>query len=185
MADNTFLGTFVTQYARLMLPLKEALQTESNFRALFLDLGWAIPSPPVTEAQTVVNAIESLIDNLDNLPTSPTELDIITVLADVSEVYSSVKNFTTAIANSTSGIAPFQNVFIAEFPGDLFNYMICKYLNETSKIVFNGLLSLNIVEYFPIEKNDPRPSYIKIRINYAKMGTLISNPDDLVKTAFR
>lgn len=185
MADNTFLGTFVTQYARLMLPLKEALQTESNFRALFLDLGWAIPSPPVTEAQTVVNAIESLIDNLDNLPTSPSELDIITVLADVSEVYSSVKNFTNAIANSTSGIAPFQNVFIAEFPGDLFNYMICKYLNETSKIVFNGLLSLNIVEYFPIEKNDPRPSYIKIRINYAKMGTLISNPDDLVKTAFR
>lgn len=50
MADNTFLGRFVTQYARLVLPLKEALQDEAACRELFFNLGWKITNPPVTQA---------------------------------------------------------------------------------------------------------------------------------------
>jgi len=182
MADNTFLGSFVTQYATLVLPLKEALESESKFRALFLDLGWSIPNPPVSEAQAIVGTIDSLIDNLDNLPSSPTELDMISLLADVSGVFLSVKNFADAVADTTTGIGNLQGIFKSEFPKDLFNYLICNYLQETSNTAFNSLVALNIINYIDIEENEPRPEYVKIKIDYTNLGTLITNPTQLIKS---
>ncbi|SFO28569.1 hypothetical protein SAMN05421741_1334 [Paenimyroides ummariense] len=183
MADNTFLGSFVTQYARLILPLKEALESESKFRALFLDLGWSIPTPPVSEAQAVVNNINSLIDSLDNLPSAPSEIDMIALLADVSTVYLSIKNFANTVADTTSGIGNLQGIFKSEFPNDLFNYLICRYLQNTSDILFNTLLAVDIISYTYISEELPRPAYTKIRIDYSKLGTLITNPTAIVKEA--
>ena len=185
MANNTFLGSFVTQYARLVLPLKEALESESQFRALFLDLGWSIPIPPVSQAQDVVTNINGLIDELDNLSSSPSELDMATLLLNVSEVYLSVKNFANTIANITIGIAPLQTEFIAQFPKDLFNYLICRYLQETSDILFNSLLATDIISYNDIEANAPRPGYTKIQIDYQKLATIITNPTDIVKSGIK
>lgn len=185
MADNTFLGSFVTQYSRLVLPLKEALESESKFRELFLDLGWSIPTPPVSEAQTIVGNINSLINGLDNLPSSPSELDIIALLLDVSEIYVSIKSFASAVANTTGGIAPLQNEFIAEFPKDLFNYLICRYLQETSDIVFNSMLALDIINYSNINADTPRPAYSKIKIDYPKLGILITSPTDIIKSVIK
>lgn len=182
MADNTFLGSFVTQYAQLVLPLKEALESESKFRALFLDLGWSIPNPPVTQAQAVVNNINSLIDSLDNLPLSPSELDMVSLLADVSGVFFSVNNFADAVADTTTGIGNLQDIFKSEFPTDLFNYLICRYLQETSDIAFNSLLALDIINYSNINADPPRPSFTKIKIDYPKLGTLITNPTGLVQS---
>lgn len=181
MADNTFLGSFVTQYAELILPLKKALQSESALKELFFDLGWSIPNPPIIQAQTVVNRITTLSNNLQNLPISPNEIDMIDLLIDISQVYTSVKNFANTIANTTTGIAPAQNTFKAEFPTDLFNYLICKYLQETSEIAFNSFLALSIIEYSSIEANNPRPSFTRIKIDYPKLGSLITNPLNLIQ----
>ena len=185
MADNTFLGSFATQYARLVFPLKEALESESKFRALFLDMGWSIPNPPVAEAQTIVSSINSLIDSINNLPSSPTELDIVDLLSDISSVYISVKNFGNTVANTTAGISPLQNVFITEFPQGLFNYLICRYLQESSDVLFNSLLAFEIIKYTPIEEEAPRPSYTQIKIDYPKFGTLISSPTQLIKSVLK
>lgn len=182
MGDNTFLGSFVTHYTRLIIPLKEALENEGEFEALFLDLGWTIPSPPVSEAQTIVNNINFLIDSLDNLPASPSEVDMLTLLADVSALYLSVKNFANSVASITEGIAPLQNEFINEFPQDLFNYLICKYLQETSEITFNSLLALKIINYLDVDENEPRPEYIRTIIDYHKLAQLLTNPLNVIKS---
>lgn len=182
MADNTFLGSFVTQYAQLILPLKEAIQSESSFRALFLDLGWSIPNPPVTQAQTVVNRINILTSSLDDLSESPSEIDMIMLLADINQVFVSVKNFANAIASTTSGIAPAQQVFKNEFPSDLFNYLICKYLQAYYKKGFNVFKATDIIKYSFITANNPRPSYSKIKIDFPRFITLITQPQKLIES---
>ncbi|MDR2222415.1 MAG: hypothetical protein LBE34_06715 [Flavobacteriaceae bacterium] len=182
MADNTFLGRFVTQYAQLVLPLKEALQDEASCRALFLDLGWSIPNPPINQAQAVVNKITVLSNNLKNLSSSPSEVDMISLLFDITQVYTSVQSFVNAIANTTTGIAPAQNIFKNEFPEDLFNYLICSYLNRRFEVGLNTFLALKIIEYSTVEAVNPRPSYTKIKIDYSKLGTLITNPMDVIKS---
>lgn len=182
MADNTFLGSFVTQYARLIIPLKEALEDESEFRSLLLDLGWSIPVPPISQAQIIIYSIDSLVSDLNNISESPSEMDMVNLLLNVSEVYSAVKSFANAIANTTDGIAPLQSEFISEFPTDLFSYLIYKYLQAYYKKGFNVLKATNIITFKLIPSNLSRPSYTQIKINYSRFGNLITDPLQLIKS---
>lgn|GEM_PF-984639 len=184
----------------ITLPLRLALQKDVEMKVLLRNLGWnlqAIANFPFTDFRAKLNAVDGLITGIETAIATPPEtladyLDMLDVIADLAGEIETIDDFlSTSLSITDPG---FQAEF-ATLGRDLFNYLICRYLQQRYPVLHASLSLLGIIE--PGEINAPtlivppapgetwiRESYLKSEIKLHRLRDLISDPITYLKTIY-
>jgi hypothetical protein len=162
-----FSSWLVEQLNMILRPLKKNLEDVQSFSKLLTEHGWEIPSN-VQEIQSLFPLNE--FNNLENVFEQLFETDTENVAEVYSQAYSNLKNIIIKVRKLSddrpmlNGIFPFDvNEFWSEFPEEIVDDLVIRYLESYHSSVFGLILFLGL-----IEENVRVMNGIPGRINYTK-----------------
>ena len=189
MADD-FVSGLLQAAEDLVDPLREAVGSPEDLSALLADLGCA--APLLTDAANVFTAFPQLFTDIENAVEQVAAADESGSLSPsqigdlIGDAISAIKALTAAIDGLTSpkGLGPpFDDAFWAAFPGELVDFLICRYLADEVPKLYGFLLLAGIVT----EQNivpDPaaqfRVPYLERKVHWDRLPTAATDPASLM-----
>lgn len=174
-------------------PLTRVIDNHEEAEALLYELGYVAPSE-VSAFDSLGGAIGGVFDIVDTVNAaaeSEQDTDLIKKLIDalssIKKLFTSLVNFSNDIQSNFAG-SDFlsQTNILSEISQKLINYLFIKYLQKNNNAVYNALLFLGIIEEEEIDQPEDgyNVSYVKATINWSKVGDLLTDPIDSIKSNF-
>ena len=184
-----FSSWLVEQLSMILRPLKKSLEDVQSFSKLLTEHGWEIPSN-VQEIQSLFPINE--FNNLDRVLEQLLETDTENIAEVYSQAYSSLKDIIIKVRKLSddspmlNGTVPFDvNEFWSEFPEEIVDDLVIRYLESYHSSVFGLILFLGLIEEnVRVMTGMPgRINYTKRAIHWHLLKDLI-NPLQLIRQAY-
>jgi hypothetical protein len=168
MAGKDTLAVIAEQLGLALSPLEVVLTSDEVFSAFMLELGW--------DTQTTIAAVKNLGSIATNILSAVEDgLDA----SQAASVISQIVNFFSAIEklSSASGLSgtidPVE--FASDFPGQLVDYLVGRYLLDNHALLGATLLAAGVIRQTPKAAAGKRPAYTRIDIAWSDVGNLLSD----------
>jgi hypothetical protein len=177
MAEKDTIAVIAEQIGLALSPLEIMFSSDEIFSAFMLELGWSTKTTIAAIknlgaiASNIINAVENGLDATQAL-----------------KVISQIVNFFNAVSqlSSPSGlpstIDPAE--FASDFPGQLVDYLIGRYLLNNSPILGATLLAAGVIRRTQKPAAGKRPAYIRIDIAWNQLGEVLNDPLATFKGAY-
>lgn len=191
----------VKGFGEVIEALNRGFESRNKLNRFLLQFGWSVP---VTDAElatfnsilTFRTALDQLIQLGDSLlDDSVDEFEVLEELATIAKsIYEEVKNIDIP-ANSIGMPYPFsENEFWEQIKEELAGYLIHSYIQEEHSSWYSILSFLGILDETLVWPNglvgheqsmdeslyaNKRTPYIEKRVEWSRIGTLVSSPKDL------
>ena len=172
------MGTLETLGKHLVLavtPLKKAVSDLDSFRQFIYRLGWEATGLPPSY-NNLVGKIDSAITTLEALIDNPDPAQALAILSKIKEVFEALEAI-----NETPGGVVDAAAFLSEIRERLFEILLVDYLTETQPFLLNFFKMTGVVEpiFTPASADDSRPSFIRFKLDLAKIPQILAHPDQL------
>ncbi len=172
------MGTLETLGKHLILavtPLKQAVSDLDSFRQFIYRLGWDATGIPPSYSNLIVR-IDSAVTTLEALIADPDPAQAMAMLTKIKEVFEAIE----AIQDAPPGVvdAP---AFLQEIRERLFEILVVDYLTATQPFLLNFFKMTGVIEpvFIPSPADESRPSFIRFKLNWAKIPEILLHPDRL------
>jgi hypothetical protein len=169
--DDDALRGVIEEMVLALAPLVEAAQAPDDLMGLLAELGWTAASvpPPLLDLTTAGASL------LDALGSEPGELSTAQVLASIGSLVGAID----AIRTRPDSEFP-DGLDVAAFKQtigrDLLDYCIVEYLLRHRFKVGRLLKLMGIIQLTEQPASGPRQLYVQRRVDWARVGTLLSDP---------
>jgi hypothetical protein len=202
MAEPGVLETIVAEIGKLLLPLRNAVESPAAFGSLLRRLGWDSDIIPKPIADLAVD-LQLLFERLQSLIGGGLALDgSVTVdgsgagggasgaLEDAFETIEAIGGVVQAIDDIVSAPGSLfppnlaADDFKGEFPGQLVSYLFITYLRTYHSGIGFALQALGVIRtrYQPPAGN--RPDHIEYELRFPDLPKIVSDPVTLFENAF-
>ncbi len=166
------LERLARQLVAALEPLRRAVGDEHAFRALMRRLGWDTAGLPA-EYTSVGEAIAEAARAADALGDTPAPAAIADLLSRARTAYDAVRG----IAVAPPGVDA--ETFLTEIGEQLFEILLTDYLSAEQPEAFNLLSALGVIEMEDIPSTAQRPGYVRPRIKWQDIPTIVTDPASL------
>jgi hypothetical protein len=168
MADRDTLTVIAEQLGLALSPLEIVLSSDDIFSAFMLELGWdtATTIAPVKNLGSIVTTILSAVE--DGLDPSQAA----NVISQIVNVFSAIEQLSSA-SSLPGTIDPVE--FASDFPGQLVDYLIGRYLLDNHALLGATLLAAGVIRRTAKPATGKRPAYIRIDIAWSDVGNLLND----------
>src|SRR5258708_15826429 len=201
MADEPGTLEQIAQELGLALAPLEVLLSPENLPTLLLELG--LDSPPALNGD--VAFVQKLVDAANKAVAIAPQLEIISQAAesgDDQQLITAVAQLLIIVGELASALDALANdfkraaagsmdagslaAFVEEMVSRIFENVLLRYLDSNHPVLWQFLALLTLVEY---KSHDTAPdgsgvTLLRRRLHFDRIGTLFSNPLDLLKTAY-
>jgi len=168
MAGKDTLAVIAEQLGLALSPLDVALTSDEIFSAFMSQLGWdtAAAIAPVKNlgaiATSILGAVEEGLD----------ESQALTVISQVVNFFSAVEQLASA-----SGLPATIDAgeFHSDFPGQLTDYLVGRYLLDNHAALGAALLAAGVIRKTLKPAAGKRPAYTRIDIAWSDVGDLLKD----------
>lgn len=163
------LSYALQQILAAMRSLREALQDDGNFRALFLKLGWRAPAVPSGWSALVadITAFEQAVASLDDDP------DLVTVLDALASV-DALRVHLDGLSTAPPGVNAER--FLADARAYLLERLLVDRLATAAPRWFGVLQLLGIINAEPQAADAERAAHVRYRIDVTALEDLFAEP---------
>jgi len=168
MAGKDTLAVIAQELGLALQPVETALSSDAAFSAFMRLLGWDTATAIAAVknlgsiASNILNAVESGLDE-----------------SQAADVISQVVNFFSAVGQlaSASGLPATIDVaeFQADFPGQLIDYLVGRYLLDNHAVLGATLLAAGVIRQTPKPAAGKRPAYLRTDIAWSNIGDLLKD----------
>ncbi len=177
MAGKDTLAVIAEQLGLALSPLDVALTSDEIFSAFMLQLGWdtAAAIAQVKNLGAIATSILSAVDNgLD-------ESQALNVISQIVNFFSAVGQLASASGlPATIDAAEFQS----DFPGQLTDYLVGRYLLDNHAALGATLLAAGVIRKTLRPAAGKRPAYIRIEIAWSDIGNLLKDGLSTLRGAY-
>ena len=181
MADKDTLSIIAEEIGSAFMPLKEMVETPDAFISSMKELGW--------DANQVVQPIQDLVNLVDPIITLLETGEV--NFGNITQLLSLLKNLISGIEGLVSkpdslfsGIAATANEFKNDFPSEIAQYLVVEYLLNQQAKAGSLLQLLGIITVKHVNSTGTRPAYFRKEIHFDKIGTIFSDPLQLLKDLY-
>lgn len=196
--ENKQLG-LIKAISEIIYPLKRA-SADSYYRdRLFSALGWDfknISGFPYSDLENALSDISDLFDDLEEIINNPPESlpELLEALQTTKELFTCIENVKDLVDAASASIleADFKIEF-KKIGKELFNFLICGYLQTKHPKLFQGLSLLGIIEAYinvpPVTGGSVgnewiRKGYTISEFHFNRIGDLFANPKQYFKDMY-
>lgn len=178
---------------QILEEFNQALNDPKDFQYLLNKNGWVVENLSgsqlglIRTAINVSDSVEQILSLLVQIKGGKNNFNTLLnqILPIIENTYDIIDNVKYISSSSFNFFPVNQADFWAEFGANLFDTYFASYLKNKSSILFAILyLSDIITEDQVYPAGAKRIPYKKYRINWAQLGTLISNPKDIIHDAY-
>jgi hypothetical protein len=177
MPGKDTLAVIAEQLGIALLPIDTALTSEATFAAFMRVLGWDT-SGYIAAVQNLGSIVKNILDLVQN------GLDE----AEAPNAISQVMNFFNAVSqlSSASGLPGTidPGEFKSDFPGQLADYLVGRYLLNSGPTLGAILLAAGVIRRTPKPAAGKRPAYIRIDIAWNDIGNVLNDPFGIFRNAY-
>ncbi len=177
MPGKDTLAVIAEQLGLALSPIETAVISEDTFAAFMRLLGWETAGyiPVVQNLGALVTNIISAVENgLD-------ETQAANVISQIVNLFSAVSQLSSASGlPGTIDVAEFQS----DFPGQLVDYLVGRYLLNNSPKLGAALLAAGVIRQTPKPAAGKRPAYIRIDIAWNDIGNVLNDPLGTFRNAY-
>ena len=177
MAGKDTLAVIAEQLGLALSPIETALISDGTFSAFMRLLGWdtAGPIAAVKNLGSIVkNILDAVEDGLD-------ESEAGNLISQIVNLFNAVSQLSSASGlPGTIDVAEFQS----DFPGQLVDYLIGRYLLNNHPTLGASLLAAGVIRQTPKPAAGKRPAYIRIDIAWEDLGNVLSDPFGVFRNAY-
>lgn len=171
----------------------QALNSPEDFQYLLNKNGWVVENITASQLEAIRSAInisdsvEQIISLLTQVKSGTGNFNNILnqLLPLIQTTYGIIDNIKTISSTSFSFFPVNQSIFWIEFGQNLFDTFFASYLEKKNSFLFVTLYLADIIKeetFYPT--GSKRIPYKKYIIDWAKLGTLVSNPQNLVHDTY-
>jgi hypothetical protein len=180
MADTDTLAQLAEEVGLALAPLDAALQTPASFGAFMIELGWnlAVIPAPIAALSGALSALIGILDTGD--------IDASTVEAALTAIGGLIGGIQ-AIANQPASAWPptvDAAEFVAEFPGQLIDFLLIDYLLTQQTPIGQVLQALGVIRVEAVVATATRPAYTNRSIAWSDLSRVLSAPTGVFTDAW-
>jgi hypothetical protein len=177
MAGTDTLAVIAEQLALALDPLNAALSSSANFSAFMRTLGWDTSGyiAPVQNLGALATTLTSLVeDGLDPSQAAQAISQVVNLFSAVSQL------------SSASGLPATidEGEFTSDFPGQLTDYLIAKYLLRNQPVLGAILQAFGIISQTQKPAAGKRPAYTRLDISWNNVGAVLSDPLNTLRSTY-
>ncbi len=177
MAGKDTLTVIAEQLGLAMSPLDTALISDGTFSAFMRLLGWDT-SGYIGAVKNLGSIVRNILDAVEN---GLDEAQAADVISQIVNLFSAVSQLSSASGlPGTIDVAEFQS----DFPGQLVDYLVGRYLLGTKPTLGATLLAAGVIRQTPMPAAGKRPPYIRIDIAWNDVGNVLSDPLGVFRNAY-
>ncbi|MCB0705590.1 MAG: hypothetical protein KDC34_09790 [Saprospiraceae bacterium] len=183
MVQKNTLSMLVTEAAKMLVPLEQAVSSPEAFKTFMIQMGWQpddIPQPVLAISDSVVglkNALEDAIDgDLDLSQIDNIRAYIVQLIDGIND-----------ISNAPDAAIPLKlraDGFKTEFPIQLLQFLLVDYLQNHQKTAGFLLKSLGIVKTTFSDPGGDRMPFMDYQFDLSQIPDLLSNPLTIFENAY-
>jgi hypothetical protein len=180
MADDDTLAQLATEVALALSPLTTALDAPANFQAFAAELGWDLAEIP-----TAVAAVGGALAELDTV--LEVGIDGASAGSAVGAIRSAVQAIQSVGSQPSGGLPPTVDatVFLAEFPGQLVDFLLIDYLLTQRPPWGQVLRVLGVIRLEEVAAAGLRPAFTRRSIAWSDLGRVLSDPTAVFTDAYQ
>jgi hypothetical protein len=168
MAGRDTLTVIAEQLGLALSPLEVVLTSDDVFSAFMLELGWDTKTS-IAAVKNLGAIATSVISQVENgLDASQAA----SVIGQIVNFFASVEKLTSA-SGLPATIDPAE--FAADFPGQLVDYLVGRYLLDNHATLGATLLAAGVIRQTVKPAAGKRPAYIRIDIGWSDIGNLLND----------
>ncbi len=168
MAGKDTLAVIAEELGLALQPIETALTSDAAFSAFMRQLGWdtATAIAAIKNLGAIVSSILNAVENgLDE--------------SQAADVISQIVNFFSAAGqlSSASGLPATIDVaeFQADFPGQLVDFLVARYLLDNHATLGATLLAAGVIRQTAKPAAGKRPAYLRLDIAWNDIGNLLKD----------
>ena len=177
MAGKDTIGAIAQELGLALQPIETAVSSEGAFSAFMRVLGWDT-SGYITAVQNlgsiVTNILSAVEDGLD-----PNQA--LNVISQIVNFFNAVSQLSSA-SGLPGTIDPTE--FANDFPGQLVDYLVGRYLLNNRPTLGASLLAAGVIRKTQKPAAGKRPAYVRIDIAWSDLGNVLSDPLSTFKGAY-
>jgi hypothetical protein len=168
MAGRDTLTVIAEQLGLALSPLEFMVSSDEIFSAYMLELGWDTQTSiaAVKNLGAIATSVISQVENGLDASQAPS------VISQIVNFFSSVEKLSSA-AGLPATIDPVE--FAADFPGQLVDYLVGRYLLDNHALLGATLLAAGVIRQTAKPAAGKRPAYIRIDIAWNDIGNLLKD----------
>ncbi len=180
MAEKDTVARIEEELGLALTPFTDAFTSADHFESFMRELGW--------ELSVIPNAVGQIAAPLQSLRAilEPGELDIASVAGAVSSI-GSILDAIDAVGSQAPGSFP-NTVdgaqFVAEFPGQLVDYLLVEYMLNQQGQVGRLLMALGVIRLEPVVEAGKRPAYVKRSVAWSDLANVLDDPAGVFRNAW-
>jgi hypothetical protein len=180
VAEKDTVATIAEELGLALTPFTDAFASVDHFEAFMRELGW--------DLSVIPNSIEQIGSPLQSLRAllEPGELDVASVAAAISSI-GSVLNAIDSIGSQAPGSFP-NTVdgaqFVAEFPGQLVDYLLVEYLLNQQGQIGRLLMTLGAIRLEPVAEAGTRLAYVRRSVAWSDLAKVLDDPAAVFRNAW-
>jgi hypothetical protein len=180
MSGRDTLAQLAEEVGLALTPLEAALGSPETFSVFMAELGWDMRVIP-TPISAIGGAITALASTLE-----AGEVDASTVQAAINGIRT-VIDATRGIANQPASLPDTVDAaeFVAEFPGQLIDFLLVDYLLNHRPVLGQSLRVMGVIRIEELPSTARRPSYTRRAIAWADLARVFSDPAAVFRDAWR
>ena len=175
MADRDTLAVLAEELGAAFAPLELALQSQDDFSALMVELGWDLATIPdaLAALQAPLATISELLDagelDADSLPGA------LHAISSALGAVGQISNATGLPATVDAG------AFTAELPRQLVDFVIVDYLLDRHPLVGDLLKLLGVIRLEDVEAAGKRPAFVRRAVAWEDLARVLSTPQAVLR----
>jgi hypothetical protein len=180
VAEKDTIGRIAEELGLALTPLADALDSPDNFESFMSELGWEISVIPgsIEQIAAPARSLGALLQE--------GELDVASVAGAISAI-GSVLDAIDNIGSQAPGSFPTTvdgAAFVAEFPGQLVDYLLVEYLLNQQGRVGRLLLALGVIRLEPVAEAGKRLEYLRRAVAWSDLAKVLDDPAALFRNAW-
>ena len=181
MAEKDTVTFLAEQIASAFEPLSEAIVSPGRFTAFMFELGWDmrdVPEPIRSLAvplQNIRDILESGEINASNVASL-----IIAIKSLINSIIQ-ISNHPDSLFPATVDV----NEFKREFPPQLIQFLIIKYLLDSAPRYGSILKTMGIIRIEEVEATPTRPAYMSLKLAWEDLVDIFENPFAILTNAYK